>query len=66
MGSHAKVLGSIPGQHNIFEILFLIISDVHRKLTNTHLEMESGPKQSLGPLKISQARYEWTHILNLV
>ena len=66
VGSHARVPGSIPGQHIFFEIFFLLISDVHRKLTNTHLEMESGPKQSLGPLKISQARYEWTHILNLV
>ena len=30
--------------------------------THTHLEKESGPKQSLGPLKISQTKYEWPHV----
>ena len=59
MGSHARVLGSIPSQHIFFEIFFLLISDVHRKLTDTHLEMESGPITS------GQFRITWENKINL-
>ena len=63
MATHADIWGSIP--RDFFEIFF----DNDDNGTEIHTEIVKwgvAPNHRLGPLKISQAKYVWPQVLNLV